>query len=252
MMETIDYLLYEELSFNAHPALQTQFYDGWVLRFANGYTNRANSINLIYPSAIDLKIKIAECEKRYFMHGLPAAYKLLDCYSANIDRALEENGYDKIMPTYVMEAKLQNKYSLSGDSVVTDYADDEWLEAYFAFSKYYESVKITTAKQIHDNVKNVMFCARLVKDGVSAACGSAVIERGYAGLLNIVVDEARRGNGYGREICETLMAEAIRRGAHTAYLQVLQDNEIAVNLYKKLGFKKIYSYWYRVKKSKNY
>lgn len=25
----------EELSFNAHPSLQTQYYDGWVLRFSN-------------------------------------------------------------------------------------------------------------------------------------------------------------------------------------------------------------------------
>jgi len=58
--------LYEELSLNAHPSLQTQLYDGWILRFANGYTNRANSINPLYPSLIDLQTKITECEKRYF------------------------------------------------------------------------------------------------------------------------------------------------------------------------------------------
>lgn len=33
-------IMFEELSFNSHPALQTQFYDGWVLRFANGYTKQ--------------------------------------------------------------------------------------------------------------------------------------------------------------------------------------------------------------------
>ena len=37
----------EELSMNALPALQTMLYGGWVLRFANGYTRRANSINPI-------------------------------------------------------------------------------------------------------------------------------------------------------------------------------------------------------------
>ena len=30
--------LIEELSLNAWPALQTVLYDGWVLRFADGYT----------------------------------------------------------------------------------------------------------------------------------------------------------------------------------------------------------------------
>ena len=55
----------EELSFNAHPSLQTQYYDGWILRFAKGYSSRANSVNVIYPSFIDIKEKVEECEKRY-------------------------------------------------------------------------------------------------------------------------------------------------------------------------------------------
>jgi len=95
-----------------------------------------------------------------------------------------------------------------------------------------------------------MLCGRILKDGISVACGSAVIERGYMGLLNIVVDEQHRGNGYGTEICESLLAAAMHRGAHTAYLQVVQDNHKAVNLYRKLGYKKIYSYWYRVRKER--
>ena len=59
-------LLYEELSLNAWPSLQTQFYDGWVLLYTNGYsyTSRANSVNLLYPSTLDVYEKIAECESR--------------------------------------------------------------------------------------------------------------------------------------------------------------------------------------------
>ncbi len=34
----------EELSMNALPSLQTILFDGWVIRFANGYFNRANSM----------------------------------------------------------------------------------------------------------------------------------------------------------------------------------------------------------------
>jgi hypothetical protein len=29
---------FEELLLNMWPALQTKLYDGWILRFANGYT----------------------------------------------------------------------------------------------------------------------------------------------------------------------------------------------------------------------
>ena len=34
----------EELSINAWAPLKSMNYDGWVIRMANGYTKRANSI----------------------------------------------------------------------------------------------------------------------------------------------------------------------------------------------------------------
>ena len=55
--------IFEELSMNAWPALQTKLYDGWVMRFAEGYTKRANSINPIYGSSISLTKKLDYCEK---------------------------------------------------------------------------------------------------------------------------------------------------------------------------------------------
>jgi len=110
-------LLYEELSINAHPALQTQVYDGWVLRFANGYTGRANSVYPLYPSSLDLHEKITECERRYFAQELPAIFKLTDA-DMDIDKVLEEMGYIVDRPTYVMEMDLQNITLLSADCVI--------------------------------------------------------------------------------------------------------------------------------------
>ena len=46
--------LIEEISMNAHPSLKTIVYDGWILRFVNEHTNRANSINLTYPGKLPL------------------------------------------------------------------------------------------------------------------------------------------------------------------------------------------------------
>ena len=241
-------LLYEELSINAHPSLQTQAYDGWILRFADGFTNRANSINALYPFAIDLQAKIDECEKRYFAQGLPAIYKLTEGSNPDIDKALEKRGYAVDTPTYVMDMDLRGKDFRFGDCIVASYADADWLDSYFAFSGYADGGKIKTAKKIFENAKNTMLCGRIVKNGVSMACGSAVIERGCASLLNIVVDEPHRGKGFGREICESLLNAAKRLGAHTAYLQVVQDNHRALALYAKLGYKKAYLYWYRVKR----
>ncbi|HEX3029647.1 MAG TPA: hypothetical protein VHT34_10180 [Clostridia bacterium] len=49
--------LYEELQMNALPSLQTILFDGWILRFADGYTNRANSINPVYECKEDVNQK---------------------------------------------------------------------------------------------------------------------------------------------------------------------------------------------------
>jgi len=47
------------------------------------------------------------------------------------------------------------------------------------------------------------------------------------------------------EICRSLLSAAGDKGAHTAYLQVIKENRIAVGMYEKLKFKTLYSYWYR-------
>ena len=56
--------LYEELAANAHVALNLMQYDGWLLRFSEGHTCRANSVSVIYPSSIDLEEKVEYCEKK--------------------------------------------------------------------------------------------------------------------------------------------------------------------------------------------
>ena len=100
---------------------------------------------------------------------------------------------------------------MTSDCIIKSYADDEWLNLYFSFSHYSDSVKIATAKQILENVMQTMICGRIIKNGESVACGgSTVIECGYAALLNVVVDEPQRGKGYGKEIYESLLATAKR------------------------------------------
>ena len=235
---------FEELSMNSHPSLHTILYDGWVLRIANGYTKRANSINPIYHSVLPPLEKIEQCEKIYFSRNLPIIFKLTDYLSDKLYKILEDRGYDIIEPTDLMTMSLENFSYTSGDFIVKDFVDDEWLNSYFSFGKYTDEIYKATAKQIINAVQNTMFLGLIFKNGNIVACGECVIERGYAALLNIIVDEAQRGNGYGYEICASLLNEAVKRGAVNTYLQVVQSNTKAVNLYKKLGYEKLYEYFY--------
>ncbi len=76
----------EELSMNAWPALRTLHYDGWVLRFTEGYTKRANSVYPLYSSEIDVDEKIEFCESFYQDLGLPAIFKMT---AASVPAALD-------------------------------------------------------------------------------------------------------------------------------------------------------------------
>ena len=103
----------EELSMNAWPAMQTLHYDGWVLRYSDGYTKRANSVYPLYPSEINLDEKIEFCESFYHDRGLPAVFKLTEASTpANLDARLAERGYRKDSPTSVQTLDLRVEVSL--------------------------------------------------------------------------------------------------------------------------------------------
>lgn len=242
-----DIILYEELSMNAHPAIKTQLYDGWVLRFADGYTNRANSVNLIYPSTISINRKIDFCEEYYLAQNLPVVFKITPLSLQSIDGLLEKRGYEKITPTNLMTKKRTDKFSNINNSKISEKISEEWQENYFKLNGIFDKQKIQTAKIIQGNIQNKVLCAMIEKADRIIACGLCVVERDYAGLYDIVVDSSFRGKGYGYEICTSLLSYAFQSGVKKAYLQVIVDNAPAVSLYKKMGFSDNYQYWYRVK-----
>ncbi len=242
-----DIILYEELSMNAHPAIRTQLYDGWVLRFADGYTNRANSVNPIYPSTISISDKIDFCEGYYVAQNLPVVFKLTPLSMQEIDGLLEKRGYEKVTPTNLMTTTLTDRFTCTNSVTISEKISEIWQENYFRLNSILDN-QTQTAKIIQGNIQNKVVCAMLEEDGKVIACGLCVIERDYAGLYDIVVDSTFRSKGYGHKICTSLLNYAYQNGAKNAYLQVIADNDPAISLYKKLGFGENYQYWYRVKK----
>ena len=57
-----------------------------------------------------------------------------------------------------------------------------------------------------------------------------------ADVQTIAVDPAARGQGFGRQLMERLLTEAVNLGATEIFLEVRADNPVAQNLYASLGF----------------
>jgi len=239
---------FEEISMNAWPALHTFLYDGWVMRMANGYTRRANSVNPIYPSTIEAQRKIAFCRHLYGAHGLKTIFKLTkEVYPLDLDSVLNRSGYAIEAETLVQTIALQEvDIKDYGPVRIVTFVDGEWIDAFFDVTKSPAEHK-TTLKAMLRNIITPKCLAYIKYRGSIIACGLGVCEKERIGLFDIVVHPKFRGKGYAKQIVSGILLWAKKEGAHQAYLQVMADNKAAISLYSKLGFTELYRYWYRVK-----
>lgn len=240
--------LIEEISMSALPSLQTVYDDGWVLRFAEGHTRRANSVNPLYPSTQPLAEKIARCEALYHSRGLNAVFKLTPAVlPENLDAVLAQSGYSEDGRTSIQVANLATlDFSDIKPVMLVENLSDAWLSDYCRLNAY-ERRRVALMKQMLGNIVPETAYASIEQDGEVVATGLGVADRGYIGLFDIVVDERLRNRGFGRRIVTNLLVWGRSRGAQNTYLQVVATNEPALRLYTRIGFREIYQYWYRVK-----
>ncbi len=236
----------EELGMNAWPALETRLYDGWILRFANGYTKRANSVNPVYHSWLPLQDKIRFCERQYHARGLPVIFKLTgESHPQEIDDELENKGYARLDETAVrvLEMKQYNVMKAE-DIIIASSFTGAWFRGFLDCSGLNNAHQLT-AQGILNSIRGETIWVCKKADGKIVGCGFGVIEREYMGIYDIVVAEDYRGNGYGRDIMNGILGTGKKKGTITAYLSVFVGNTPAERLYNRLGFREIYRYWYR-------
>lgn len=241
-------LYLEEVSLNAWPAIQTVLYDGWVLRFANGYTRRANSVYPLYESSLPLDDKIALCEQAYQAQGLPPIFKLTEhARHGDVDTVLAQRGYRADAHSAVQTMNLVEMLPFQTPPGFVSFATltDDWLTSYCALSNAPHE-HLAPMRQILSLMVPPHRFGMMVVAGEPVACGLVVREREYVGFYDIVVAKEKRGQGYGRAIMQGLLELGQRMGATRAYLQVMLNNQPALGLYASLGFREAYRYWYRM------
>jgi ribosomal protein S18 acetylase RimI-like enzyme len=238
----------EELSMNAWPSIQTVLYDGWIIRMANGYTKRANSINPIYAYKNNLEEKIKYCEAIYQSKGLPVVYKLIECDEHDgIDKELEKLHYEQQDITSVQTCNTLNVLNGTIKGIVVGNSfDNTWIDGFVECANIKQE-HIATIKTMLKNIVGNKIVAYKEINGEPIGFGYGVLENNIVGIFDIIIRENKRGNGYGEELVKSLLSRAKTEGATMAYLQVVNENTIAKNLYAKLGFTEKYKYWYRIK-----
>jgi RimJ/RimL family protein N-acetyltransferase len=235
----------ERILFRARPSLETVEYDGWVLRFADGYTKRANSVNPYFGSSLPVSEKIARCEAFYQERGLPTIFRLTPFSQPDrLDRALERAGYALLDRSLVMTAHLGRLRAPDADAV-SHGSDDAWFAAFDRLQPL-DPAERSTHRRIVESSEGTRCFAIVRRDAEPIACGLGVLVEDTICLFDLHTAEAERRRGHGTAIVGSILRWAHRRGARTVALQVHSENEPAHRLYRSYGFEVAYRYWYRI------
>lgn len=241
--------LYEDLSINTWPSLNDYQYDGWLLRTSSGFTKRTNSVNCLSNSCINLNTKIKFCEDFYNSLDIIPTFKILNERNfLELDTKLESLLYSKLDETSVRILDLKDYKCVSCSNIETTFSfTDKWITEYKKSANINDDKNsLLLSKMLNKIIFKTIYASYII-DGETIGIGYAVIDNGYIGLFHIYVFKKYRGKGYGTEIINTLINKGMEFGGTHSYLQVLTSNNIATNLYMKLGFKEVYKYWYRRK-----
>ena len=261
--------LLEEISLNAWPSHKIELYDGWLIRFSHNYTYRTNSVEQIGISSIPVEEKIAYCESAYLNYHTPVNFKINPLIDSAFDHRLSEKGYQIRHVTEVMTMPmshfhpfpaLSSEYEFYGrnsnlpsaiyyprDIIVQirDTITDDWIQSLFRLNGTADPVLQRIVPSMFKAIPKQTLVACIEIEGRMVASGLGILDRGYVGLYAIYVDASCRQKGFARSICSSILSEAQKKGASKAYLQVVQGNVNAKNLYRSLGFEDFYTYWFR-------
>ncbi len=171
----------EAAALNAWPAAQQYLLDGYVVRFAQGYTKRANSVNRLRPPRIAPAELVPLCEDLYRARGLLSIFRLIDsAESAALDGFLAQRGYQMLDQTVVMTcaaAVAADGAAAPQGAFTAQFVQmelDDWLDAYMQLSQAARHTRAAHRAILQAIVPPRLFAA-LVVDG-----GAAGVRHGRA------------------------------------------------------------------------
>ncbi|HSH01366.1 MAG TPA: GNAT family N-acetyltransferase [Anaerolineae bacterium] len=230
---------------SAWPAARSVWHNGWVLRWTNGYSKRANSVTPIYKRGADLAKQVAWCEQYYKGLGWNVIFRETPLGDgAEMAAYLEGNGYARFDKSIVPIRELSEKIELNQNVVWEDWSTRavSWvsLAAKFRGDDAGEHEHVALLERIVN--ERVLAVGYVDKEPVVIGVGVRFGQ--WVSIFEVLVAKDRRREGWGRAITERFMSWGKDRGATHACLQVVRANEAAYKLYETLGFENAYEYIY--------
>lgn len=246
---SVDLRRIEEAGLNGLQTQRQLFYDGWLLRVSPGLAKRARSVNAYFGSTLPLARKIDYCERVYEECGLPTLFRMTPFDAPReLEDALQARGYQPFQPTLVQTLQLERPPNVarSPDVEFTVPSAPEFVAAVGELQGASALQRAAHLERLaHSPVTTRVLLA--LRDGRPVASGQAAMEDGLVGVFSVATEPSLRGRGIGSTVTAALLTWAWEHGAHTAYLQVAEENQRALSVYRRLGFATAYTYHYRAR-----
>lgn len=232
----------------AWPALEEVDSELGLLRFAAGVSRRANSLTPS-PAGLHNHARVQELAEYWFRsRGLAPVVRVVGTGQPEqlaLDRALDAAGYQRDALTAVLTRPLPKRQPDGigrGQPVVTA----NWLQVWYQLRGLApEDLPVHQAmlERITDSC-----CPLVINAGNATPVASAlgVLSNGLLGVFGVATAVHARRQGLAASLVNQLCVWAAEQGARSAYLQVETGNVPAMNLYRSLGFRPAYQYWFRV------
>lgn len=237
----------QEVMVSGMPPLQSAWLGRWLLRAADGYTGRANSVLPLGDPDAPLAEAVAQAERWYAERSLVPMMQVYGstvqgAYADGVGRLLADAGWQPQRTTLVMTAATDAVAAATEPPRtprVRARVDETWLSG--ATQREQEHAGTLTA--VLERIQDARYVT-LGTDRIPDAIGRLALARGWAGIFAVHVQPAQRRQGLAREAVGVLAREAQAAGARSIYLQVEEANEPAVRLYSSLGFRTHHEYAY--------
>ena len=251
MLAREELVRFEEVAFLAWPAAVVVEYRGMRLRSTGGESRRANSAACYDCDPNMDERELVEVAETFFRaRGLPPVFQVGPTAPLGLDALLVARGYGYAARTRAQTTSLgtlrenAGRREARGRTTIQGAPDDVWVD-----------IEVTRGR--YANI-GAVFLQGLQGLGQRAAFATVHIEGSPAGACLLVHEKDVMVIGAMRTLPEVrrrgaasaLLAAAADWGAHRSvalvYLQVEADNDAALALYAKAGFRTQYEYHYRV------
>jgi N-acetylglutamate synthase len=236
----------EETCLNAWPALRQVLLNGWVLRFSEGLTRRANSANPLRGPRETGSCLTATCETLYQRRQLPTIFRLPSIIDADLDERLDEAGYGREGESCVRYGDLSAVEAANDPDVqLLPRPTREWFAAMGALQNHTPEQRRLYRRIVGAIAIPAAFAGVSVEGEFVAVAYGAIHDRLLC-FESMITNPRRQRRGYGRRVIASLAAWAKDQGAEGACLEVEAHNAAALALYDVVGLKtELYRYHYR-------